>query len=298
MQNNATDMESLARELEASGDYKILRRLKPRPPTPTPAGYSGKIGIFLDFETTGLDCTHDEIIEVAMVRFRYSINGEIAGISGTFQAFNQPSNPIPAEIVKLTRITDEMVAGHKIDAAALEEFISDTSLVIAHNAAFDRKFAEKSWKFFEQQNWACSATQVNWRAHGFGGAKLDYLLAGAGLFHDAHRGIDDCHAVLEILSRPIPATSTTAFAALLDRADRKTVRIWAQGSPYALKDSLKRRRYRWNDGTDGNPKSWYVDLDEEHRESELGYLRRESYQREVDILCREITARDRFSNRA
>jgi len=84
----------------------------------------------------------------------------------------------------------------------------------------------------------------------------------------------------------------------LDRADRKTVRIWAQGSPYALKDSLKRRRYRWNDGTDGNPKSWYVDLDEEHRESELGYLRRESYQREVDILCREITARDRFSNRA
>jgi hypothetical protein len=55
MPNQTEETEDLARRLEATGDYRILRRLVPRAPTPTPAGYSGKIGIVLDFETTGLD---------------------------------------------------------------------------------------------------------------------------------------------------------------------------------------------------------------------------------------------------
>ena len=45
-------------------------------------------------------------------------------------------------------------------------------------------------------------------------------------------------------------------------------------------------------------KSWYIDVDENKRDSELKYLKEEIYQRDVDILCREITALDRFSNRA
>lgn len=297
-QQQNTQMDDLARKLEATGDYKILRRLMPRQPTPTPAGYSGKFGIVLDFETTGLDPNKDEIIEVAMVKFRYSDGNEITGVNGTFQAFNEPSTPIPAEIVQLTGITDAMVAGQKIDTAALERFVADADFIIAHNADFDRKFAEKSWAIFEKKSWACSMSEINWKSHGFGGAKLDYLLAGSGLFHDAHRGINDCLAVLEILARPLPATSTTGFAILMDRVTRASVRVWAQGSPYDLKDVLKRRGYRWNDGSDGNPKSWHIDVAGSHRDSELSFLRKEIYQREIDILCREITALDRFSTRA
>jgi DNA polymerase-3 subunit epsilon len=67
-------------------------------------------------------------------------------------------------------------------------------------------------------HWACSATGIDWKQYGFGGAKLTYLVTQSGLFHDAHRAIDDCHATLEILTRQLPATSTTALAALLDRA--------------------------------------------------------------------------------
>jgi DNA polymerase-3 subunit epsilon len=241
MQNQNEHYEDLVRRLEASGDYKILRRLVPRLPTPLPAGSSDKIGIIVDFETTGLDCARDEIIEAAMLKFRYSSSGEVTGVTGSFQSFNQPTIPIPAEVVELTGITDEMVSGHKIDAAALEGFVANASVIIAHNAGFDRKFAERSWDIFRHRSWACSASGIEWQSHGFSGAKLSYLLTESGFFHDAHRALDDCHATLEILARKLSATSTTALASLLERARRKTFRIWAEDAPFALKDALKRR---------------------------------------------------------
>jgi DNA polymerase-3 subunit epsilon len=289
------ELEDLVRRLEESGDYKVLRRLTPREPTLTPASYSGKFGIMIDFETTGLDAARNEVIEVAMVKFRYSSSDEITGISEIFQSFNEPSRPIPAEIVELTGITDAMVAGHKIDGEALKTFVADAHIVIAHNAAFDRQFAERSWKFFEQKAWACSVTGIDWRKHGFDGSRLSYILSGAGFFHDAHRAIDDCHALVEILSRPLPTISRPAFAELMNRARRSTSRVWAQNSAFDLKDELKRRGYRWNDGSDGRPKSWYVDVDQAQRDDEVKYLRQDIYQREVDVLTQEITALNRFS---
>jgi DNA polymerase-3 subunit epsilon len=65
-QSNSDDDEGLARRLEATGDFRILRRLVPRTPTPPPAGYTGKVGIILDFETTGLDPAKEEVIEAGL----------------------------------------------------------------------------------------------------------------------------------------------------------------------------------------------------------------------------------------
>ncbi len=296
-QPNSDDAESLARQLEATGNYKILRRLVPRTPTPTPAGYAGKIGIVLDFETTGLNPTKDEIVEAACVKFRFSATDEITGISDVFHSYNEPSVPIPTLITELTGITNDMVAGHRLDVAALEAFVADADIIIAHNAGFDRKFAERLSRIFEHKHWACTQTEIDWRKHGFGGAKLGYLLADIGYFHNAHRATDDCHALVEILAYPLPAMARSAFAELLDGARRTTVRVWAQGSPFDLKDTLKARGYRWNDGSDGRPKSWFIDVDEEKRDAELNYLRKEIYQRDVDIEYRVMTALDRFSNR-
>ena len=242
------ELDRMARALEASGDYKVLRRLVPRAPSAAPEGDSSKLGIVLDVETTGLDPNRDEVIELAMIKFRYSERDEITGVTEIYQSFNEPASPIPAEITELTGITDEMVAGHKIDAATVDAFVADANIVIAHNAKFDRPFAEKAWPIFAQRHWACSLAEIDWLKYGFGGAKLAYLLADMGFFHDAHRAVDDCQALLEILSRPLPGTSTTALATLLEHARRKTFRIWAENSPYDLKDKLKSARLsleRW-----------------------------------------------------
>lgn len=197
-----------------------------------------------------------------MIKFDYLVDDRIARVTDVFSSFNEPSSPIPAEIIELTNITDEMVLGHRIDPEAVSTFVSDAVLVIAHNASFDRKFAERYWPIFERKAWACSATEIDWRRHGFDGSRLGYLLNGSGLFHQAHRAIDDCRALIEILSKDVPKIDRPAFAVLLERARQRTVRIWAEQSPFELKDALKKRGYRWSDGADGRPRSWYIDVDE------------------------------------
>jgi DNA polymerase-3 subunit epsilon len=291
------NLAKMAEMLAQSPDYRVLRKLIPRDEFAISDGQATKTAILLDVETTGLNTTQDEIIELAMVKFTYLPDDRIAAITEVFSAFNEPSIPIPEEITELTGITDEMVSGHRIDPDAVASFVSEAVLIVAHNANFDRKFAERYWPQFEKKPWACSATEVEWRKHGFDGSRLGYLLAGVGLFHQAHRAIDDCRALIEILSAEVPKLNRSAFAVLLERARRKTIRIWAEQSPFELKDTLKKRGYRWSDGSDGRPRSWHIDVDEASAAAEIEFLRTAAYLRDVDPQIQMMSAMNRFSNR-
>ena len=190
--------EALARLLEASGQYKVLRRIMPATPGFRPE-IGAKIGIVLDVETTGLDTVRDEVIELAMIKFAYSADDRILGVVDVFQALREPSFPITPEITALTRITNEMVADREIEPLAVDRFTADANIIVAHNSAFDRKFAERFWPAFVHKPWACSFSGVTWKEHGFASGKLEHLLAACGLFYDAHRAADDCHALLALM---------------------------------------------------------------------------------------------------
>ncbi|OKO86117.1 DNA polymerase III subunit epsilon [Bradyrhizobium sp. NAS80.1] len=291
-------LAAMAEALAKSADYRVLRRLVRRETFAPSTGQSTKTGILLDVETTGLDQQNDEVIELGMLKFDYLPDGRIAGIKDVFSSFNEPTSPIPPEVIALTGITNEMVAGQRIDEIAVSSFADDAVIVIAHNASFDRKFAERYWPVFQRKAWGCSATEVEWRKHGFEGSRLGYLLNGAGFFHQAHRAIDDCHALLEILAFDLPTTGTSALAVLLEQARKRTMRVWAEQSPFDLKDLLKRRGYRWSDGSDGRPRSWYVDVDEAKLGDEITFLKTEIYLRDVEPRLQTLTAFDRFSVRA
>lgn len=62
-----------------------------------------------------------------------------------------------------------------------------------------------------------------------------------------------------------------------------------------MKDRLKARGYRWSDGSDGRPKCWWTEIDEEKLDEELRYLRTEIYRwNEADPPVKRLTAFDRF----
>ncbi len=291
----APDHETAARMLEATGDYRVLRRLQPRPIAISRASRQDeKIGVIVDTETTGLDHTRDEVIELGMVAFLYDEEGRIGDVIGTFNGLREPGVPISPEITRLTGITPEMVAGQALDLAAVERFIEAADLIIAHNARFDRPFCERLSKGFQVKAWACSHSEIAWSGFGFEGSKLGYLLTQCGWFHQGHRAVEDCHALLEVLAFPLPSGAGLPFGHLLASARKALVRIWAEGSPFDMKDVLKARGYRWNDGSDGRPKAWWVEVDEDAGEAELAFLRREVYRREVEPFRQRITAFERF----
>ncbi len=298
MPENDLILAAMAEALAKSADYRVLRRLVRRETFVPSNGQSTKTGILIDVETTGLDQQKDEVIELGMVKFDYLPDGRIAGVRDAFASFNEPSVPIPPEITALTGITNEMVAGQRVDEEVVSSFADDAVIVIAHNASFDRKFAERYWPIFQRKAWGCSATEIEWRKHGFEGSRLGYLLNGAGFFHQAHRAVDDCHALLAILAFELPTTGTSALAVLLEQARRKTMRVWAEQSPFDLKDKLKRRGYRWSDGSDGRPRSWYVDIDESRLDDEISFLKTEIYLGDAEPRLQTLTAFDRFSVRA
>lgn len=101
--------------------------------------FSGEF-IAFDLETTGLYPGQDEITEIGAVLLR---NGQV---EERFQTFVDPKRPLPAEIVKLTGITDEMLQGAPELPQALERFLRfvDGRPLIAHNAAFDLSFLQEA----------------------------------------------------------------------------------------------------------------------------------------------------------
>ncbi len=287
----------MAIELEATGDYRVLRRLVPRRLLTPAHGAPTRTGLFVDVETTGLDPTRHEIIELAMVPFTYGLDGVIHETGEPFQSFNQPSSPIPAEITALTGIDDAMVAGKSISTDDVDAYLAKADFILAHNAGFDRQFLERFSPSFEHKPWGCSNVQVNWKEEGYEGTRLGYLVAGAGYFYDRHRALNDCYAAIELLAKPLPKSGVLAFARLLETARNPAWRIFAAYAPFDLKDVLRERGYRWNADGQGPLRAWFRDVLEVDRPAEIAFLEKAIYGREADIPMRRIDAYNRFSAR-
>ncbi len=289
------DEIDMVRQLEETGRYRILRKLQPRAVVEVPRPGFPLRGVIVDTETTGLNARKDEIIEIGIVAFSFDEAGVIGDVTGVYGGLQQPSVAIPGEITRLTGITDDMVAGQLIDIARVQTLVDAADLVIAHNAGFDRPFCEAFSSVFGPKAWACSVSEVDWSARGFEGTKLGYLIGQAGYFHDGHRAVDDCFALLEVLAQGGSEQSDTPFAELFWASQRSRVRIFAEHSPFEMKDHLKARGYRWSDGTDGRPKSWWIEVSDEALDDELRYLRAEIYRwPEADPPIRRLSALDRF----
>jgi hypothetical protein len=73
-----------------------------------------------------------------------------------------------------------------------------------------------------------------------------------------HRAIDDCTALLHLLTHQSPSTKRKAMSLLLDSARKTEFQLWAENAPFEFKDDLKARDYRCN----GAARCWYIVLDE------------------------------------
>ncbi|MDB4867008.1 MAG: dinG [Cohnella sp.] len=93
----------------------------------------------LDFETTGLSSDKDEIIQAGL-----AVIDEAGTVFSSFASLVRPDKPIPAEISRLTRITDDDVQ----DAPQIEDVLAQMvpllqdAVLVGHNVEFDARFLQ------------------------------------------------------------------------------------------------------------------------------------------------------------
>ncbi len=296
--DRADPLGALLDALDGTGVHRVLSRLEAEAVDAACAPTRGaSSAVIVDVETTGLDHRRDEVIEIGMLRFEH-LDGAVLRVTGELCRLREPARAIGPGITRLTGITDEMVAGRAIDLDEIDDFLLGVDLVIAHNARFDRAFCEALHPGFARLPWACSVDEVDWTAAGFEGARLGHLLMQSGAFHDGHRALDDCRALLHLLRCRRPGTdgggAVPLLADLVASASETRRRIWAEGAPFERKDLLKARGYRWSPGGASAPKAWWRDVPEEDFPGEADFLRREIYGSRRPLRTERMTARDRY----
>ncbi len=98
--------------------------------------------VVFDLETTGLEPTAAEIIEIGA----FKVKGK--ELQSVFSNLVHPEKPISAEITRITGIDNEMVKDAPYAETVLNKFIEfiGSDLLIAHNADFDIPFLKHHLK--------------------------------------------------------------------------------------------------------------------------------------------------------
>jgi len=290
------DREALAAELEATGDFRVLRRFVPPTRYHEGDGSPTATALVVDVETTGFDPVRDRIIEFCGVPFVFEKeSGRILTVGPAVSFLEDPGRPIPEEITRLTGITDAMVAGKVIDEAAVAALTAEAGLVIAHNAAFDRPFVDRRLPAFRDKAWACSQKEVPWKALGVSSGALEFLLMKrCGLFFDGHRADADCHALIRLLQEPFD-DGALPLRLLLESARTPAFQVWALDAAFDKKDLLKQRRYRWSGGEGGRPRAWYRTMSVAEYEQEKDWLREAIYGGREGWRADRIDAKRRYA---
>lgn len=255
--------------LESGGAYRVLRRVcVEEGQVGTVDEVEGtSVGAALDVETTGLAVERDRIIELSVRRFRYDAVGRITKLDRSYSWLEDPGRPLEPEIRRLTGLSDEQLKGCVIEESRAVALLRSASVVISHNAAFDRPFVDERLPAARGLAWACTCREVDWPEHGFDGRSLGWLLAQAGWFHAGHRAAADVDALITLLRHDL-YNGCTGLGALLENARRPGWVVRAAGAHFDVKERLKARGYRW----DGSACVWWREVGDEDLEFERRWL--------------------------
>lgn len=171
---------------------------------------------FLDTETTGMTA-EDELIELAIVLFQFShMTGRMLGVIDSYSGLREPSCEIHPAAQKKHGITTNQLRGQRLDTKKIDRLLSQATLLISHNASYDRRFVSAHFPSTLAQGWYCSMNGVKWTDKGFASKGLQNLLTAHNLQPQrAHRALDDALSTLTLLSQVDSSTGAPYLAELV-----------------------------------------------------------------------------------
>lgn len=260
-------------------------------PLPPPIGDTPTEGlrkaVIVDTETDGLE-DDSKIIEIGLREVWFEPETYIIrGFGRGFNHFEDCGHPLSEEVKAVTRIDDEMIAGQFIPDAEVDAIMAGCTLMIAHNAAFDRPRFDRRFPQHAAQWWACSSEELTWKAWGAPSKALLALAWFMGFDFEPHRAMSDVNALGALLAMPAPDSVYTLFQCLISSARTPTAHVEARGAPFDMKDKLKARGYKW----DITNRWWARDVPEDQEPVEVAWLIRSM---SGSPKSHYLTARDRY----
>ena len=158
---------------------------------------SGTYVVF-DLETTGLEASKEEIIEIGACKI---VDGRI---DETFSTFVKPSKHIPKEITTLTGIDDEMVKNAPTINYVMPDFYKFCygSSIVGHNVSFDMGFIynmAKKFSFNFDNETIDTIALARQKLPGMRNYKLGTVVEKLGIvLENAHRAINDATATAKV----------------------------------------------------------------------------------------------------
>jgi DNA polymerase III epsilon subunit family exonuclease len=155
--------------------------------------------VVFDIETTGLEATRCEVIEIGAVKIH---NGKI---SETFETLIKPVSEIPDEIIDLTGITPDMV----VNSPSFKQVIPDfykfcyNTTIMAYNIDFDYKFISVHSKKYGYE-FDMKQIDVMYLARAFIPGLKNFKLSTVCKkldvsLENAHRAVHDAMATAEVV---------------------------------------------------------------------------------------------------
>lgn len=158
--------------------------------------------IALDVETTGLSPRYHEIVELALILFRYDrVTGHPLEILTEYSGLREPSRPIPRSASAVHGLTRQGLRGLRLDYRQIRAMVRQADFVVAHCARFDRGFVARLMPSFRSATWLCSRDDIDWWAKGFESRSLEDLADAHGIENPRpHRASGDAATLLALLA--------------------------------------------------------------------------------------------------
>ena len=156
--------------------------------------------LILDTETTGLDENNNEVIEIGCILFNVPFKSVISQLS-----FLLPVKVNDAEYINGISVDVSNVFHPWNESMQLFlKFVDASDFLIAHNAAFDKKWFGKGRLPNLDKKWICSLEDINWsfkKNIKNRPSVTDLALAFNIPVWNLHRALSDCYYIAEVFKR-------------------------------------------------------------------------------------------------
>lgn len=160
-----------------------------------------QFGLIVDTETTGRS-HQDELIEIALILFKFGrISGRVLEVVDDYSGLRYPRCKIQPQAQNKHGLSVHQLKGQTLDTGRIMGLFERADIVLAHNAAFDRRYVTKLYPSLYWKNWHCTMNGVPWKQLGFNSKGQDAILSAHNIdVGRSHRAMNDARGLLGLLS--------------------------------------------------------------------------------------------------